>query len=56
MSWRDALLIAPIVFVGVIAAAFGLFPDDMRDATLWGATAASATSIETAFQASASSS
>ncbi len=45
MTWRDALLIAPIVFVGVIAAAFGLFPDDMRDATLWGATAASAISI-----------
>lgn len=45
MSWRDALLIAPIVFVGVIVAAFGLFPDDRRDWTLWASTAASAASI-----------
>ena len=45
MSWRDALLIAPIVFVGVIAAAFGLFPDALRDATIWGVTVVSAMSI-----------
>jgi|GEM_PF-4099752 len=31
MSWRDALLIAPMLFVGAIVAAFGLFPDDRRD-------------------------
>lgn len=45
MTWRDALLIAPIAFVGVIVAAFSLFPDDMRDTTIWGVTAASAMSI-----------
>lgn len=45
MTWRDTLLIAPIVFVGVIVAAFGLFPDDTRDTTIWGVTAASAMSI-----------
>lgn len=44
MSWRDALLIAPMLFVGVIVAAFGLFPDDRRDWTLWASTAASAAS------------
>ncbi|WP_156467167.1 MULTISPECIES: hypothetical protein [unclassified Phenylobacterium] len=45
MSWRDALLIAPMLFVGVIGAAFGLFPDDRRDWTIWASTAASAAPI-----------
>lgn len=45
MSWRDALLIAPMLFVGVIVAAFGLFPDDRRDWAIWASTAASAASI-----------
>lgn len=45
MSWRDALLIAPIVLVGVIVAAFGLFPEDIRDATIWCVSGVSAMSI-----------
>lgn len=45
MSWREVLLIAPIVFVGVIVAAFALFPDTMREATIWVVTTASAMSI-----------
>jgi len=49
VTWRDALLIAPIVFVWVIVAAFGLFPDDTRDTTIWGVTAASAMSIAAYF-------